>query len=98
MFEVSEAKKRIKVTIKNYGMEAYINLVEPEDGVNHCDQILQILQENNVNFGVKKEVIEATIRDKRYYIDILVASGVPPKNGEYGFFEFFFEQAVSSKP
>lgn len=98
MREIKDENRNIVVSIKNNAMEAYLNLSEPKEDTYSYDQIVEVLRNHNVIHGINQEAIVRMIKERRYYIDVLVATGTPPKNGEHGFFEFFFEQASSSKP
>lgn len=64
--------------------------------------VASLLSENNVRFGVKRDVIDslfAGVEKGRYpQGPVVVAEGVPPKNGDDGSVKFLFNTESSLKP
>lgn len=83
-------KAQAKAYIENHGFQAYLHIVPPAPGGEHIskEDIKRALQEAGVIFGVKESVIDEIVAQPRYDEDVLVAEGVPPKNGVNASFEF----------
>ena len=87
-----------RVSIKNGEMEAYLYLSPPAEGQEYeLEKIVEFLRTNGVTTGVNKSRISAMIKKEIYNHEQLVAEGVPPVNGEDGYFEFFFEASGKGK-
>jgi uncharacterized protein (DUF342 family) len=98
MSESKESKNFI-VSIKNSSMEAYVKISQPEDdNLYHCEQIIAALKDNNVTYGIDRVAIESAIQQGQYNLDILVARGTQPIEGTVGFYDYFFDQTIDSKP
>ncbi|WP_455716314.1 DUF342 domain-containing protein, partial [Anaerosporobacter sp.] len=62
------------------------------------EQILAELAMNNVIYGIKVDVIEEIVQNQLVYIDKLIAEGDLPVEGENGFYEYFFNKDLDTKP
>lgn len=62
------------------------------------EELYQKLKEYKVTYGLLEDEIEAVINEKRYYEDVLIATGEEPINGENGQFEFLFNTNVDTRP
>lgn len=74
--------------------EAYIIITAPEtEGKEICEeQIHDFLLENNIVFGIDTEQIKQICLEKKYDVEVLIASGQPPENGQDGWIEYYFDK------
>lgn len=91
--------KSIQVSLKNNGMEAYVkvSIIDPDDSYG-IEQIMEALKEKGVTQGLDVQAIANIVENREYDLDILVAKGTAPTLGTAGYFEYFFDQSVDSKP
>lgn len=61
-------------------------------------EMLRILKHHNVKQGIKRDVIDDLITNRRFSEPIVVAEGKPAVNGEDGKFEFHFRQHINHTP
>lgn len=55
------------------------------------EYILQCMEEQGIKAGIKKDVIQTILLEVPYGKEYVVAEGKPAKQGEAGYYEFFFE-------
>lgn len=98
MAELKEIN-RIQIILKNNAMDAYVKLSQPEaDTSVRSEQIMEALKEKGVTFGIDMQAIDNLIQQNEYNFEILVAKGTMPMIGTAGYFEYFYDQTVDSKP
>ena len=80
-------------------MKAFISLMPPEGGrMLTKDEILNILKDNGVVFGINDLVLESIVSNPVYGKMICVAEGVLPADGKNGSIEFHFNIKKDIKP
>ncbi|HHV98977.1 MAG TPA: DUF342 domain-containing protein [Clostridiaceae bacterium] len=80
-------------------MKAFLALLPPEGGrMLTKDELLNILKENGVIFGINDLVLESIVINPVYGKMICVAEGVPPVDGKNGSVEFYFNIKKEAKP
>lgn len=60
------------------------------------EYILQCMEEQGIKAGIKKDVIQTILLEVPYGKEYVVAEGKPAKQGEAGYYEFFFETEKKS--
>ncbi len=78
-------------------MEAYIEVEDAEQEFTRAD-ILNALKQKNITQGIVKDGIEALLDGKGFSVPVLIARGLPPKNGKDGWYEFFFRTEQNRTP
>ena len=87
------------LTISDDGMEAWLILKKPDEDIEYKEEsLLQYLREKEVVQGVLGSAIKEALEEEKYNKAFLVAQGTQPINGENGYYEFFFETNLQSKP
>ncbi len=91
-----------KVNISSDGMEAKITMRLPgpdETRENFtAGQILEILKEAGVTFGVDKDAVAKFASNPVYDKAVVVATGIRPKEGIPGHYNYNFDLAINKKP
>ncbi|MEW5693215.1 MAG: FapA family protein [Candidatus Hydrogenedentota bacterium] len=74
----------IQVDITREGLNAIVKVLPPAPGGAHItkEMLKKALTDANVIFGVKENVLDEIAEQRRYEEVILVAEGIPVKNGE----------------
>ncbi len=87
------------VTISFDLMSASITLVPPKEGETYTkDDIINLLHENGVYFGVSEAIIERVLLEKNYNKPVAVAFGQLPVDGENGKYIYHFNTNPKAKP
>lgn len=87
------------LTIAEDGMEAWLILEKPERHLRYQKEtLIQYLQEMGVEQGILEEALTEALEGKEYRKPFPVAEGKPAKNGENGYFEYFFDTDLQAKP
>ena len=88
------------VNVSYDDMEAYLSL--PERGAAalpyQADQLENLLRENGVTMGIRKDTLQEMIEKKIYDRQVLVAKGQKRKEGRDGYFEFNFRRNIDTRP
>jgi len=80
-------------------MKASISFNPPENGrMMTYDEVLAVLNEHGVIYGINKANIEAIVKYPIYGEMVTVAEGTPPVNGQNGKVEFHFDLNKQTKP
>ena len=80
-------------------MEAYLQVPAPAGDTDYTIRDLQdILDHNNVRYGVISSALTDIIGGKLYDQPVLVAKGVTPIHGVDGYYEYMFNRIVDNKP
>ncbi len=87
--------RQFSVSIKDDKMKAFLSILRIGDEDINIDDVLKVLEEKSITFGIKTQVIRDTIKkvnDKKVTLDdILIAEGLTPIDGEDGKVEFLFD-------
>lgn len=95
---VSE-NNRPKVRLYNNDMEAYLQLPYPEEGETYTvEYVKAVLEEQGVKYGLLETVINKMVTDGTYNQDVLVAKGLPSKDGFDGYYEYNFNATSDKTP
>ncbi len=87
------------LTITEDGMEAWMTLEKPEKHFSYQKEtLMQYLQEMGVEQGILEEALTEVLEGKEYRKPFPVAEGKPAKNGENGYYEYFFDTDLQAKP
>lgn len=93
------ANEKASVRISTDELEAYLQVPAPEGDTNYTIRELQeILDHNNVRYGVISSALTDIIGGKLYNQQILVAKGNAPIHGVDGYYEYMFNRRVDNKP
>ena len=91
--------KEPQVKISDSGKQATLILPKPEDGVVYTvEDILRILNQKNITYGIYQEAIERMIKRGIYDREMVVAEGKAPQDGEDGYYSFDFNDKLDKKP
>lgn len=88
------------ITIKNGGMEAYI---EPDEDMRDTADIsakavVDSLFACGITDGIMQDAIEELVNGTNTSAPVLVAQGVKPRNGADGWYAFYFDTGASETP
>jgi len=104
-FKIAEPQEEVSINatatvhISPDKMKASISFTPPENGrMLTYDEIMAVLREHGVIYGINKTNIEAVVRFPIYGEMITVAEGTPPVNGQNGKVEFHFDLQKQTKP
>lgn len=91
--------EKCKVTISDDNMSATLFIEPPQDGIAYSvEELSDFVKIKGVYGGVIFSRLEAITQENIYYKDELIAKGIAPKEGEPGYFEYFFDQNKNKKP
>lgn len=90
--------EKTEIRISSDEMEAYLSLPENHETEYDLKSILESLDSAGVKAGIDEQKIQMMIDRQIYDREILVAQGVPAKDGEEGFFDYNFNCQFDSKP
>lgn len=97
IIEGTTTKAEVKVSADL--MNAVLILGIPKAGEKYTkDDILKLLNENNVSFGIDLDMIDKAIDEKLYGQEIDIAKGKASINGNNGEFKFEFDMDIKEKP
>jgi len=94
-----KSKYKIEVKISLDKLKAFLQISEDENGLPLTQEnILSILKNNGVTYGIKEEVIKEITNNPLIKTDILVAEGKPAVNGINGRVIYHFDISKKSVP
>lgn len=96
--EQEQEKKIAAVRVSDDLLKAYLTLYKKEDEKHTLEEVLNFLKEKKVIYEIKTDVIQTMINENIFFKEILVAEGVPAKEGKDGYFEYFFDVDPPKKP
>lgn len=97
MAGASPNKTYVKIT--RDGMEAYLYLTIPEEGVTYTkENVYDILHSNNVCYGIDDRMIDSILQREVFGEEVKVANGRVPTDGKDGFYEYYFNLSPPEKP
>jgi uncharacterized protein (DUF342 family) len=80
-------------------MQAFVTFLPPEGGKILLQQdILRILKDNSVVYGIKYDLLNEIVTKKQYEQEILIAQGTPPKSGQDAILNFHIELNKKAVP
>lgn len=99
MSMLQEVTNRMEIHFTNDLLEAYITIIPVDKEKPYTkEQILTELTTNRVIYGIKIDVIEEMVQEQSAYTEILIAEGDAPVNGVDGYYEYFFQKEMDTKP
>ncbi|MDE6626349.1 MAG: FapA family protein [Lachnospiraceae bacterium] len=98
--KISEVDETAKVHISDDGMMAFIRFYPPSKGGNYmtAEDIVDVLEQNNVKFGISNKVVQAYLRGRQFCRDIPIAKGKPVVHGKDAYVDYKFDTAPTAKP
>ena len=91
--------KNTKVDFRNNKLEAYITLYAPVGKDRYTkEMIYEILRYHHVIYGIDDEVIDRICEKPCYGKEMLIAKGKEEVDGSDGYFVYFFDTSVDTKP
>jgi len=91
-------KKDYLLRINETHTEALLTLYWHAGRTFSMEDLLAILQENEITYGIKKETLLELAEGKHYYEEVLIAQGAIAEDGKDGFFEYHFNTQPETKP
>lgn len=90
----------VAVNVLSNGSECYITVEPPKNGGAEITEaaIMEVLDKNNVKYGLDTDMIKSIVIDKRYSSKLPVARWTPPVNGNDGTITYRFETVVKNAP
>lgn len=90
----------VAVNVLSNGSEAYITVEPPKNGGAEITEaaIMDVLDKNNVKYGLDMNMIKNIVADKKYSSKLLVAKWTPPVNGTDGTITYKFDREVKNAP
>lgn len=80
-------------------MEAFIELAVPgEDEEYTVPYLMQSLSEKGINTGIDQDMLSDMIEGKVYGKEVLIAMGTKESDGVDGYYEYFFDANLDTKP
>lgn len=94
--EITEKQSRIILEISPDGMEAYLIMkFLPTESIVSEEDIMRVLQEGNVVYGVFEEVTRTALNPERWGSPVLAAIGSPPVDGKDAVIHFNHQSRVT---
>ena len=94
-----KVSRPIQVRISSDGMEAYVRLDRPPEGVSlTASDVFEELERNGINTGINEEAVREMVRSELFHIERRVAVGVPPEDGVDGYYIYHYERELNNKP
>ncbi|MCH5251424.1 MAG: DUF342 domain-containing protein [Lachnospiraceae bacterium] len=90
--------KEFDITISSDELEAHIVVKGSADTEYSFDEVKKALKKEGIVSGIQKEEIRRMLKEKRYQQPVLVAKGMPAKQGKDGWYEFFFRTDLNRTP
>lgn len=99
---MAEEWKKIKVSLKNGDLECYLNVPYLDSaGVETyltAGDARTALQNAGVVYGIREDYLQKLFEEGKFDQEVLVAEGVPPKNGRDAAIEYFFDSKREFQP
>lgn len=92
---------RPKVFVQTYNseMEAYLQILAPEDDKQYTiGYIKTLLEQNGIRYGIDDSALKRIIEEELYEQQVMVAHGTPAVDGIDGYYEYRFQHNKSNKP
>ena len=93
----AESKSGIEIVILDDAMKTFASIQDMEKEYTRQD-VIKYLEDMNIHTGVKNDVIDAMLKEKKGDKQYLIAEGRSPVDGKDGWFEFLFNTELDTKP
>ena len=99
MSEQNQSKFDISIKISDDYYKAFLSIefLQP-DAIVKSEDIIKLLKDKNIIFGLKFNVIEAICKNQKSIFNELVAEGVPHENGVDASIEYIYGKDQHAKP
>jgi uncharacterized protein (DUF342 family) len=88
-----------KIAVKSNKLSAYLTVCHNgADEDISLDSLKEFLQNEGIIFGLDDDLLAQIVQQKRWDEQIKIAAGQPPKPGENGRIEYYFETQKKCKP
>lgn len=91
-------EQTLAVRVSSDGMAAYIKVSPTGSEKFTVQQLENALRFSKVTFGIDYAELRSIVEEKRYFMEIQVAKGIPAEDGADGYFEYLFDFNVELKP
>lgn len=97
--EKEKINERVGITIVSDDMEAYIIFYPPDEGeVYSYDEILSLVTEHNVLFGINYDIIKNVTENRVYGKKVKFAEGKKAQDGKNAEIKYLLNLTTSNKP
>jgi len=88
-----EFRPNIEVKVSPDKIRGFVKIVEPKNSITEItkDDILFEIESHNIKYGVNEEKVEEIINKKLFNIEVEIANGILPIDGEDEFIEPLFD-------
>ncbi|MDD5936487.1 MAG: FapA family protein [Clostridiales bacterium] len=98
MSEEKKGNDKIVITVQDKGMKAWAKITRKEKEKITEEEVKEALIRANITCGIQEQNLQIITRSTDIYQEVLIAAGQLPQKGEDGYFEYFFERTVDTKP
>jgi uncharacterized protein (DUF342 family) len=92
-------KPKIRLNVSSNRLEATLEVKPAVEGqLVSFEEIMAFLKENGIVYGVLESVIRDFCENKKYFIDLVCARGLPPVDEENGVLEYMFSREQNFMP
>lgn len=90
----------IRITVSDDETAAYICLKRPVDNIPEytLNMLLDYSRNAGVVYGINEDVLQTILVKKVFDKNVKFAQGTPAVDGQDGWFEFFFDENIDTKP
>lgn len=93
------ANQEAIIEITSDGMQATIFFIASENIKKWTrDQVLGFLSENGINYGIDKSVVLEITKGRQFRHPVVIAKGLPARQGKDGYYEYLFNTELKPKP
>lgn len=92
-----DKKVAYEINISKDKMQATLFLDAFDENLS-VEQIMASLSEKGIRSGIKQDIIEEIVRNKRLYMEYIIAEGIQPTKPFAGRVEYFFKTSKDIKP
>lgn len=98
MEEESGKLNAVSITVKNHGMEAFAFVSRSVGATLTRYDLEKELEALHIKIGISEEAIKALLAGKESCQEVKIACGQKTTPGQDGYFEYFFDRSVDTKP
>ena len=84
-------KQTIAVSLSSDRMQANITVSPVDSEIYTLEQLKERIAQEKIVYGIDEKALQSIITEKRFYMDIPIARGKEPIQGEDGYYEYLFE-------
>ncbi len=98
MTDLKDNSDRISIIVRNNNMEAWMKVKCNNDQPLSLGELEEAISKEKIIYGIKKDNLKKILESSDIYQEVMIAAGLAPVNGVDGYFEYFFEKSVATKP